>query len=56
MPEFDCGKMHASCHAVCCGPVPMKKELLQLYKDKLMLPIVQILEYPGGEVVPITNR
>lgn len=38
----------------CCGPVPMKKELLEKYKDLQQVEITELLE-EGDSVIPITK-
>lgn len=52
--EFDCKKMHPKCKAQCCGIVPIPKEIYDANKDKLVRPIVNLLDVVIA-YIPVTE-
>ena len=44
-----------SCKAACCGPVPINKEIIEKYKNKLNKEAKMIITMPNGEEIWTTD-
>jgi len=52
--EFDCKKMHPKCQAMCCGIVPIPKEIWERNQDKLVRECTNVIDATIA-MIPVTE-